>query len=251
MDYRLDEVDRRIIYRVMENGRHTSAPDIAEEVSVTPPTIRNRIQRLEKYGIITGYTANVDFEQADDRLTNLFICTAPVAERRTLATKVQHIPGVINVRELMTGEGNLHVVAVAADMEDMTRIAKAISELKLEIKDQEMLQREFDQPYAPFGPEEQRSGSTLTDFISLTGEAEVFELGVGEEAALAGRTLEEANESGILDDRLLIIAIERDGAVLTPKGHTTIEPDDLVTVFSQEGMTEDLLTLFENKAVEH
>lgn len=40
--YRVDEIDRRIIHALMTNARETSAPMIAEEVTVSAGTILNR-----------------------------------------------------------------------------------------------------------------------------------------------------------------------------------------------------------------
>lgn len=129
MDFRLDEINRRIIHALMRDARTTSAPDIAESVNFSPGTVRNRINRLEDAGVITGYSAEIDFRRADGRLPNLYFCNVPVDEREVLAGQVRTIPRVINVRELMAGRHNLHVLAVGEDTADLERIAKAISNI--------------------------------------------------------------------------------------------------------------------------
>lgn len=244
MEYRLDEVDRRIIYRLMADARSTSAPDIAEEVNVSAGTIRNRINRLEELGVIDGYHASIDFERADGNLTNLLVCSAPVSDREKFAKQVLHIPGVIEARELMAGQRNLHVTAVGNDMNDMTRIARAIEAFGIEIEDEDLVQRQYHQPYQYYGPEDSPHVSSLTDFISLTGGAEVLELSVSADAPIAGLTLEAANSEGLIGDDVLVVAIERDGEVITPRGQTRIEPDDLITIFSQRGRADELISSF-------
>lgn len=244
MDYRLDEVDRRIVYRLMQDSRNTSAPSIAEEVNVSAGTIRNRIQQLEEHGIITGYHLGVDFERVDGKLTNVFVCSAPVPDREKVAKQVLQIPGVINVRELMAGRENLHVTAVGSDMNDVTRISRALSTMGLEIQGEDLLQREYQHPYHPFGPDDDRRTTSITDLISLTGNAEVIELTVEEDAPIAGKTLKEADSDGLIDDSVLVVAIERDGTIVTPKGRTEIRPDDLVTVFCQNGAADEVLEMF-------
>ena len=248
MDYRLDEVDRRIIYRLMQDSRNTSAPVIAEEVNVSAGTIRNRIQQLEEHGIITGYHLGVDFERVGGKLTNVFVCSAPVPDREKLAKQALQIPGVVNVRELMAGRENLHVAAVGSDMDDITRISRALSTMGLEIEEEDLLHREYQHPYHPFGPEESRQTASITDLISLAGDAEVLELTVHADAPIAGKTLKEADSAGLIDENVLVIAIERDGVTVTPKGRTEIRPDDLVTVFCQNGAADDVLTLFAGEA---
>lgn len=244
MDERLDDVDRRVLYRLMADARTTSASAIAEEVDVSARTIRNRIGQLEERGIITGYHASVDFERTGARLTNLFICTAPVPERETLARTALGVPGVINVREVMSGRENLHITAVGTDTNDITRIARALSVLGLDIEEEDLLQREHVQPYGPFGPDADELSESVADFISLTGGAEVVELAVGENATIVGRTIRETDEEGLLGRDTLVVAIERSGRVITPKGNTTIESGDVVTVFSQGRIADETLRLF-------
>lgn len=241
MDHRLDEVDRRILFRLMEDARDTSAPDIAEEVNVSAGTIRNRIHRLEELGVIRGYHAGVDFELADGKLTNLFVCSAPVSDREKLAKQVLEIPGVIDVRELMAGRRNLHVTAVGNDMNDITRISRAIEALGMEIEGEDLVQRHYHRPYHYFGPEDSAQTSSLADFVSLTGGAEVIELTVSRGAPIEGMTLREANANGLVGDDVLVVAIERDGDIITPRGGTTIETDDLLTVLSQRGKADELV----------
>ncbi|MFC6837249.1 Lrp/AsnC family transcriptional regulator [Halomarina ordinaria] len=244
MEYRLDEIDRRIVYELMRDARNTSAPTIAEAVNVSPGTIRNRINQLEEHGVITGYTAEIDFERADGQLTNLYVCNAPVSERKVLAQEASAIPGVINVRELMTGRRNLHVVAVGEDTEHLRRIARALSRLGIELEDETLVEAETHSPYTSFGPDEAVPATEATDFVSLTGEANVVNVTVPDEAPIVDLTLAEAARDGVLDDDWLVIAIERGDRVLTPHGTTVVQSDDIVTVLSRSGDTDRVLEAF-------
>lgn len=253
MDYRLDDIDRRIIYELMCDARNTSAPTIAEAMSVSPGTIRNRIDQLEDHGIITNYAASIDFERADGRLTNLYLCNVPVPERDALAQEARAIPGVVNVRELMTGRRNLHVLAVGDGTEDLRRISRALSTIGVEIEDEDLVEAEYDSPYAAFGPEEARTRPHgATDFIDLSGDAHIVETTVEADAPVVDGTIEEAVESGILDDETLVIAIERDERVLTPHGDTELAPDDVVTVLSRGGDGDRVMSAFgeEHRSIE-
>ncbi|WP_253737478.1 Lrp/AsnC family transcriptional regulator [Halohasta salina] len=247
MDTQLDEIDRRVIYELMADARGTSAPEIAAAVDVSPATIRNRIDRLEEAGVITGYHAAVDFEAADGRLTNLYLCNAPVDERESYASKVRAVPGVVNVRELMTGRRNLHVLAVGESIDDLRRIARAISSLGIDIEDEDLVQTESVHPYSPYGPEPEEERKTLSDFTSLAGGSEIVEVTAGEDSPIVGRPLSGASRRGLLDDDTLVIAIEREGKVLTPHGETRIEAGDLVTLFSRGGISDETLVAFRNR----
>ncbi|MDJ1430922.1 Lrp/AsnC family transcriptional regulator [Halostagnicola sp. A-GB9-2] len=233
--YRLDEIDRRIVYALMSDARNTSAPAIAADVNVSGATIRNRIAQLEEHGIIEGYRATVDFEHADGSLMNLFLCHAKFGDVEGVARQVGAISGVINVRELMGGRMNLHVLAVGSDTTDLRRIGRELEKLAIEIEDEFLLQQEHNFPYTPYGPADRRRLEPLADYISLSGGAEIVEVTVHQEAPLAGRTLEQAVDEGVLEDRTLVVAIERGDSIITPHGETEVRPNDVVTVFSPSG----------------
>ena len=244
MDRRLDEIDKRVLYHLVRDARGTSAPDIASEVNVSPGTIRNRIDQMEQDGVIRGYHADVDYERAEGLLTNQYRCTAPVGDHDGLVQQLLQIPGVVHVRETMAGTGDLQVKAVGANTEELTRIAEAMTGLGIHIEDQALVQREVFHPYHPYGPSEHHDMPSITDFTTLTGEAEVVELTVHEDAPIAGRSLSEANERGLLEDDILVVAIEREGDIITPHGTSTLRAGDIATVFARNGLDDRLKQTF-------
>ncbi|WP_440007795.1 potassium channel family protein [Halomicrococcus sp. SG-WS-1] len=85
---------------------------------------------------------------------------------------------------------------------------------------------------------------SIKDYMKVGDRAEVFEITVGSRAPIAGHTLAEAADEGVLDEGLLVVAIERDHEVITPRGNTNIESGDLVTVFSEHGATPEVTDVF-------
>lgn len=86
----------------------------------------------------------------------------------------------------------------------------------------------------------------IVDYMRVGEEAEVFEISVVEDAPIAGKTLQEAAQAGILADEILVVAIEREGSdrPITPRGHTTIEAGDLLTVYSGVGADPEITDIF-------
>jgi len=86
----------------------------------------------------------------------------------------------------------------------------------------------------------------IVDYMRIGEEAEVFEITVTEEAPVAGKTLIEAAESGLIDDDTLVVAIEREGteSPITPRGQTEIRAGDLLTVYSARGADPELTDIF-------
>jgi Lrp/AsnC family leucine-responsive transcriptional regulator len=69
----VDEVDRRILDLLRQDARRSVA-DIAARVSLTPAPVKRRIDRLERLGVIIGYTVVLDDEKigpAIDAFTEL------------------------------------------------------------------------------------------------------------------------------------------------------------------------------------
>jgi Lrp/AsnC family leucine-responsive transcriptional regulator len=55
----LDESDRRILEELERDGRLTMA-ELGRRISLSPPAVAERVQRLERSGVITGYKAVID-----------------------------------------------------------------------------------------------------------------------------------------------------------------------------------------------
>lgn len=244
MAHRVDEIDKRILYHLAFDARNTAASDIAKEMDVTPATVRNRIAQLEDQGILRGYLADIDYKSIEGYVTYQFRCTVSIPDRKRLAQSALEVPGVIAVRELMEGTLNLVITAVGAGTDDITQTARELSNLGLQIEDESVIENEHHAPYNPFGPENMPKGPSLTDFMSLAGGAEVVELTVSEGAAVAGKTIEQAVDENLLTDELLVVGIEREGDVLTPKGETRIQTGDVVSLFSKAPLETDSLEVF-------
>lgn len=87
----------------------------------------------------------------------------------------------------------------------------------------------------------------VEDFMHLAGGAEIFEIAVERDAPIDGKTLQTADTEGLLDDDVLVVAVERDREVLTPKGGTEIHSGDVVTVFSKRGFAPDVMRTFSDE----
>lgn len=248
MSYRIDEIDQLILFHLAADARNTSAPTIAEEVDVTPATIRNRIRQLEENGILRGYHADIDYEATGRKFSTQFTCTAPVSERSKVAADALTTPGVVEVRELLAGQENLVVTAVGDDTDDINRIAHQLSTIGATIEREDIVQHESRRPYQSFAPSGDRSRSAVADFQSVVGGAEVVEFTAAADAEITGYTLDDANRKGLLPEGVLVVSIERGDDRLTPDGETRIEPGDVVSIFSPGTFPTELVEAFDKTA---
>ncbi|MFC5973367.1 winged helix-turn-helix transcriptional regulator [Halomarina salina] len=243
MGYRLDRIDKRILFHLAQDARNTTAREVAEEVDVSAGTIGNRIERLEESGILEGYHADINYEKADNLLTRIYICHAPNSDRERLAEEVLQIPGVINVRRAMIGRENLHVVAVGTDTRDIGRISRKLTDLGLEVEHEGLVEEEQFQPYSPYGPSDEHS-HTGKGFMTLAGDAELTDLRLLEDAPVVGMTIGEAAAADILSDDVLVVTIERGESMITPKGDVEFHESDIVSLLFRNGLSESVLEDF-------
>src|SRR2546421_13119429 len=55
----LDAIDQKIVTELIENGRISFA-ELGRRVNLSSPAVTERVQRLERAGVITGYRAEID-----------------------------------------------------------------------------------------------------------------------------------------------------------------------------------------------
>lgn len=146
----LDEIDRAILHALQEDARNNTNTEISDRVSVSPSTVGKRIARLEDEGIIKGHRSEIDYEKAGFPIQVLFICTAEITDREALIHETFDIEGVITVRELMTGEHNVHIQVVGTSYDDINRIAHDLDEMGYAVSDEIMLRAEYAQPSVRF-----------------------------------------------------------------------------------------------------
>ncbi|WP_111734979.1 Lrp/AsnC family transcriptional regulator [Roseovarius amoyensis] len=118
----MDRIDRQIIAALQRDGRQKLA-QLSEEVGLSPTPLARRITRLERDGIITGYSARVDQERLGLPL-NIFIFVE--LERQTreaiaeFETALRRFDEVMECY-LMTGTRDVLLRVVAADLAGFDR----------------------------------------------------------------------------------------------------------------------------------
>jgi Lrp/AsnC family leucine-responsive transcriptional regulator len=117
----IDDTDLEIIELLRSDARRTLA-DIAERVSLSAPAVKRRVDRLEREGVITGYTVLVDHAMLGQPLqafTELrFAGNSTVDE---IAAIAQDIP---EVQTIFTTAGDPDALAWirVRDVEDLKRV---------------------------------------------------------------------------------------------------------------------------------
>jgi len=96
----LDGTDHEILALLRVDARRTVA-DIADRVSMSPPAVKRRIDRLESIGLITGYTTAIDYAKLGSPLqafTELrFVGNTKVADIAGVAKGLPEVEAVFTI----------------------------------------------------------------------------------------------------------------------------------------------------------
>ena len=115
---RIDEIDRRIVALLRANARR-SFKDIGERVNLSAPAVKRRVDRLERDGVILGYTAVVDnhaFGWHAEAFVDLF-CEGRMPGE-SIKRAVEGEPGVVSAHTV-AGEASALLHVMAEDTKDL------------------------------------------------------------------------------------------------------------------------------------
>lgn len=94
--HELDDTDLQILRLLVEDARRPFS-EIADKVGVSPPTVSDRIDRLEELGVVRRFTVDVDQSQLDDGLSVLLEfqvepgATSTIADDLAALNVVEHV----------------------------------------------------------------------------------------------------------------------------------------------------------------
>ena len=120
----LDEIDKKII-KVLEDDARTSLRKISELVGVSLGTVSNRVKKMEKNGVIKGYSVILDPDQIGWELNvviGLRIQKGRLIEIQEKIAKDSRVHGVYDV----TGDFDSMVIARAKNRKDLDDLSKNV-----------------------------------------------------------------------------------------------------------------------------
>ena len=127
MDGKFDEIDERIL-ALLEKDAKMRMHIIAHRLGVPASTVHHRIKRMEKEGIIAGYTLLKGYKKMGFGIKSHVLVFVDVTAlqrmkktQQDIATALFRIGGV-EQSEIITGEADIFITVRCRDMEDFKRI---------------------------------------------------------------------------------------------------------------------------------
>ncbi len=121
---KMDDVDIKIIKKLALTGRE-GIRELARMLGKSPSTIVFRIRRLEKAGVIKGFTALVDYRKLGyqiNALTLIQVDGAYIEKVEEMLAKEKNVRAVYDI----TGEYDIAIITTFRSIEDLDRFIKRL-----------------------------------------------------------------------------------------------------------------------------
>ncbi len=122
----LDELDRRILAELRADAR-LSQVALAARVGLSRSAVQERIRRLEREGVIQGYTLRLAQEQAPGVRAYLLVRDSGPSHERALRS-LEGFPEV-RVADSVSGDIDLVLQLEAERLEDINRVRDEVAKL--------------------------------------------------------------------------------------------------------------------------
>lgn len=120
----IDEVDRKILNELLRDSRR-SYRSIARRAGISVGTVLSRIRRLEKIGVIKGYSALLDHEKLGYQLTVVAEITVSKGKLLEMEEAIGKLPNTCAVYDV-TGLTDALVIAKFHSREELSKFTKTL-----------------------------------------------------------------------------------------------------------------------------
>lgn len=116
----IDQIDRKIIGQLITDGRAPLA-ELGRRVNLSPPAVAERVQRLERTGVITGYRAEIDPRALGYSLTAIVRVKPAPGQLRRIPELALEIPEVGECHRI-TGEDCFYLKLHLRSIDDLSDV---------------------------------------------------------------------------------------------------------------------------------
>ncbi|HRF82967.1 MAG: Lrp/AsnC family transcriptional regulator [Xanthomonadales bacterium] len=124
---KITEADEQLLSLLREDARASTA-QIARRLDLSRTTVQSRIDRLERSGVIRGYTVRVDEGVERDRIRAHIMITVFPKKTAAVVKELHSIPEIRTLQSV-SGPYDLVAMAVVADVDQMDLLTDRIGAL--------------------------------------------------------------------------------------------------------------------------
>lgn len=123
----LDKLDRRIISNLLSNGRESIA-NLSRNVGLSRTAVAERINRLEKTGIIKGYTAQIRMGDNNENASSYLLISCNKGKKDSVSDGLKEIPEV-KMTSIVGGTYDIICLIEAPDLHQIHYLCSEIESL--------------------------------------------------------------------------------------------------------------------------
>jgi Lrp/AsnC family leucine-responsive transcriptional regulator len=116
----LDEIDRRIIGELSTDARLSFA-ELGRRVNLSSPAVTDRVQRLERAGVITGYHAEIEPRALGYQLTAIVRIKPGPGQLHNIESLASEIPEIGELHRV-TGEDCFYLKLHLRSIDDLSEL---------------------------------------------------------------------------------------------------------------------------------
>jgi Lrp/AsnC family leucine-responsive transcriptional regulator len=116
----LDEINRRLLQELQADAR-VSIAELGRRINLSAPAVADRLQRLERAGVITGYHAEVDPKAIGYPIAAVVRVRPTTRQLQKIPELAREIPEVVDCHRI-TGEDCFFVKLHLRSMDDLEGI---------------------------------------------------------------------------------------------------------------------------------
>lgn len=124
----MDDVDRQIVEALRTNAR-TSTAELARGVGLSRTTVQSRLERLERQGVIAGYTVRLSDAHERGRIHAYVMLTVAPKKSAAVVSAIRRMPDVRLLRSV-SGPFDFIAEASAASVGEMDALIDALGALE-------------------------------------------------------------------------------------------------------------------------
>lgn len=122
---RMDEVDAQLLRLLQQDGRITNA-ELARRVGLSPPSVLQRVRKLEESGLIKGYVAILDQEKIGFKLQVIAMVSLALHQEQPIERFRQEVADIQEVLECLhvSGDFDFLLKVVVPDMASYEKLVR-------------------------------------------------------------------------------------------------------------------------------
>lgn len=155
----LSDIDRRLIALLQADARETTTA-LAKKLGIARTTVHERINRLERIGVVAGYSVVLSRDPFEDYAQAVVMLSIAQRQQRSVVNKLRNYIE-IKVCLSMSGEFDLFLMVEAPRLEDLDELLDEIAEIPGIEKSRSsiMLSRKFDRRFTEIAARMNLAGS--------------------------------------------------------------------------------------------